>query len=213
MMYTDSDRLIVHLLLRHRIILNQQWYHCLHCRYTGRTETKLKEHMIYCKNKPTTDVSKGDALISEAEVLRAALDKYKSCDDKLYTHKCDFCGKGFKTTNKLRLHTRVHTGERPCKCSVCGSAFTVSSTLHRHMRTIHTQERRFKCTVCSKAFTQKQHLDQHVRIHTGEKPYKCHECGKVFTRRSNLNNHLRIHSGEKPYKCSECGQSLHSLVN
>lgn len=36
---------------------------------------------------------------------------------------CDECNKEFSCNNSLNMHTRLHTGERPCKCSECGATF------------------------------------------------------------------------------------------
>ena len=210
MMYTDRDRLIRHLLLRHKVILSHTWYHCLYCRYRCPTETRLKEHIKWCKNKPNENCTNTD----DYGLLTRAQNKYKSVDDKLYAHKCHVCGKGFKFNCHLVRHTRTHTGERPYRCDTCGKGFTQKGDLGKHIRT-HTQEKRFKCAQCDKAFSSKQNLGFHMKIHTGEKPYKCNECGKAFSLNCSLNVHIRIHTGDKPYKCDVCGLSFtqHSTLN
>ncbi|XP_055022229.1 zinc finger protein 205-like isoform X2 [Boleophthalmus pectinirostris] len=74
--------------------------------------------------------------------------------DKTTEHKCSICRRTFRTKHRLKIHTRVHTGEKPCSCPVCGKKFAVGFTLKLHMRT-HTGARPFSCPLCEKAFSQK----------------------------------------------------------
>ncbi|XP_078389633.1 uncharacterized protein LOC144671553 [Cetorhinus maximus] len=122
-------------------------------------------------------------------------------------YKCTDSGKSFTWARSLHDHQRIHTGERPYKCTDSGKSFTWASDLHRHQR-IHTGERPYKCTDCGKSFTRVWHLHRHQQIHTGERPYKCTDCGKSFTRVGHLHRHQRIHTGERPYKCTDCGKSF-----
>uniref|UniRef100_A0A8C2PCR0 C2H2-type domain-containing protein n=1 Tax=Capra hircus TaxID=9925 RepID=A0A8C2PCR0_CAPHI len=118
-------------------------------------------------------------------------------------HKCDVCGKCFSRKDKLKTHMRCHTGVRPYKCKSCDYAAADSSSLNKHLR-IHSDERPFKCQLCPYASRNSSQLTVHLRSHTGDTPFQCWLCSAKFKISSDLKRHMIVHSGEKPFKCEFC---------
>ncbi|XP_045534018.1 uncharacterized protein LOC106709553 [Papilio machaon] len=119
-------------------------------------------------------------------------------------HFCKDCDKGFYTAAALKVHRRVHSGDRPCACDECGRNFRQWSDLKYHKASIHSDQKNFKCEFCDKEFARRYSLNVHRRIHTGERNYKCDYCNKTFRASSYRLSHMRTHTGSKPYKCPQC---------
>ncbi|GFY57539.1 hypothetical protein TNIN_391391 [Trichonephila inaurata madagascariensis] len=51
--------------------------------------------------------------------------------------KCQFCGRTFNQKAHLVQHLRIHTGERPFKCSKCDKCFKRNESLRYHFMTVH----------------------------------------------------------------------------
>lgn len=76
-------------------------------------------------------------------------------------HPCTFpgCSKTFARLYSLRTHARVHSAERPFRCTRCPAAFARNHDLKRHGR-MH-DDKAWQCTGCAKAFSRRDALTRH----------------------------------------------------
>ncbi|XP_018579277.1 zinc finger protein 208 [Anoplophora glabripennis] len=95
-----------------------------------------------------------------------------------------------------------------CPHEGCEARYTIRPDLKDHIRKVHTRERPFRCTVCDKCFLTGSVYYQHRLIHTNDRRYGCDLCPKRFFRADALNNHRRIHTDERPYPCQVCGREF-----
>uniref|UniRef100_A0A4W5MVL5 C2H2-type domain-containing protein n=1 Tax=Hucho hucho TaxID=62062 RepID=A0A4W5MVL5_9TELE len=69
-------------------------------------------------------------------------------------HRCPVCSKYFLKTSNLKIHQRIHTGEK---------------SIHTGEKSFHIGEKPYQCKDCGKFFIRMGNLTEHMRIHTGQK--------------------------------------------
>eukprot|EP00347_Sterkiella_histriomuscorum_P001734 403370891 len=109
---------------------------------------------------------KNNQLPSEFTEFRVI--KFVNPQTKRHTQvlKCDRegCKKIFRKWHNFTDHSRVHTGDKPFKCSECPLAFAQIANLNKHMD-IHKNIKRYSCNFCGKRFANNHNLKCHVKKH------------------------------------------------
>nr|XP_029531939.1 zinc finger protein 436-like [Oncorhynchus nerka] len=180
-------------------------FRCLVCQKCFKSKKGFKEHtMMHNSNSDSYACDKCPKTFVKLKYLK----NHQLTHSGGGAHRCELCGKGFKTPSQLKQHqASVHRGEKPFQCPTCGKCFATKTNLKIHT-SVHSGERAFQCPQCQMCFKTKYTLNAHKKTHTDSKPYACDKCPMTFIRSHYLRRHEISHLTSKPFVCSHCGKGF-----
>ncbi|XP_064463842.1 zinc finger protein 70-like [Ornithodoros turicata] len=125
-------------------------------------------------------------------------------------HRCSFCHYSSDYMAHVKMHMRIHTGEKPYVCQVCFRRFSQKAALGRHSKAIHEGQRNYLCSVCANhshrnpALATNESPGKHQRVKKEEGGHHCRFCNYSSDHAADVKIHEKLHTGKKSYVCQVC---------
>ena len=139
--------------------------------------------------------------------------------DAITQHTCGYCGKEFKSKNKLTFHIYVHTGEKNFKCAKCSKRFSRPDQVKKHQNWCYYTCRRcmLKMSNAVECMGHEENCTAPVRKRTWQRdrvyetPVRCPICHNIYPKRKYLTEHMKMHDEDREqFLCTLCGKCLKS---
>ncbi|XP_060520868.1 zinc finger protein 585A-like [Cylas formicarius] len=137
-------------------------------------------------------------------------------------HRCDACGKKFKSESKLAVHQcgiKCTAIEKAYACKKCPMTFPMLKLLKQHRKVhapnefveVHTfhfddTQEIYICNTCSAEFKELPEVEQHTKSHT--ETFECSICSRKFQTLLQLGTHLKSHDDDGQICCPMCEQKF-----
>ena len=189
---------------------------CSLCHYTcdtlhKREQHELKEHKCSIYLCPSCPSSFGHIELLETHIneIHPQLSAEKAKRSPLIAIKrwcCQYCDKNFTTRSYLKIHHKIHLGEKPYVCQICEFRAVSKDSIKKHISRSHKKGKHV-CSDCDKRFRTLREMKLHMKEYHSGSLFICHMCSKRFRDQDKLENHLELHRKGPCYKCDMCNVS------
>ena len=185
--------------------LGDGYYECKTCGKVLMSRYNIRQHLKrHTGEIQTFDCTQcGKSYTSKQSLISHTLTVHEG---KMLRCTYEGCTKQFYTVYSLKQHQRIHEGDFPFKCEICGKGFLRQDHHEDHMNR-HYDIRAYECGFCGKKFVRDTELTRHLGTHQEERTVKCTLCDKMFKTTDIMKKHIRkVHEKVKSFLCNICGE-------
>ncbi len=116
-------------------------FDCLECGKGFKAKGKLSRHMasVHATGRTVTCTEPGCSKAFKTHGdMKDHIKRMHRVVEKNFP--CSECEKIFATAQNLKLHFRVHSGEKPYHCNYCSYSCSIKGNLDKHVRQVHKKE-------------------------------------------------------------------------